>query len=174
MPINGNSLTLTSAILSDKISLKPQLPAIPYGPVPAFDAPAIAFDILFEETSNSGTPSDCAVATSPVVCNDIFVISGAGLVFDAGSGSLNQQFDYFGNIYNARIIIDSLSLLSDDACIAAGAALGCYGLTTVENQTNTFQVSLEIESVPEPHVIVLMGLGLVYLGGANLKVRSEG
>ena len=160
---NNNPITagtsLTSAVLKDRIFLTP---LDPFGG-PGFAPDPLVFSILFTETSNAGT---CAVA-SPTPCNDIFVLDVEGAGFNPANNTLNQTFFYDGLVYNARLFIDGLGVLTDSACAAAIADNGCIGFTTVESQTNTFQVALDITTrpfvVPEPGTIFILALGLLSL-----------
>ena len=151
---------LTSAMLSDRIFLTPQLPV----PGPGFAPPNLVFNILFIETTNA---APCAVAGSPTPCNDIFVLDVEGAGFNPINHTLNQNFGYDGNNYNARLFITGLDVLEDSACAAALAAAGCIGLTTVEGATNTFQVALDITTetfqVPEPGTLAILAIGLLAL-----------
>lgn len=149
--------TLKSATLLDVISLQ----ALNPGPDAPFFAPPLTFNINFKETDNIlGT---CVVA-SPIPCNDIFVIDVVNAGFNPVNNTLVQHFNYNFNWYDAVLSIDGLGALSDAACAAAGAANGCIGFTTVENQSNIMQVRLAINAVPEPDSLALFGLALVGLG----------
>lgn len=172
--ISGGSDSLTTATLSDRIYLDPLLPAPPYDPTPGdqFSPPDLTFGINFTETTNGGT---CAAASPPGnPCNDIFVLDIVGAGFNPLNNSINQNFFFADpdtaelHAYNARIFIDGIGLLPDDTCLAAGAAINCIGLTTIEGQANTFQVSLDITTeqfyIPEPTTLLLMGLGLLGIG----------
>ena len=163
-PITGTSLT--GATMQTTIGLKPASPNNP-----ALGDQSFAFDILFAETLNSGT---CADASSPTPCNDIFVLIGGlpNVNFSYDAGDSDGELDYFVNVF----ITDdnALSILDDNICAAAGAASGCIGLTTVEQQSNVipfgFTISTErLTTVPEPTSIALFGLGMMLLSVRRFK-----
>jgi len=170
-PVTGTFLS--SASLFDVLFLDPVLPDPPYNTDPgtgALPVPALVFNFDFVETQNT---APCDVSASPVACNDILIVDVATSGFDITDNSLNQSFSYFGNDYNAKIFLEGLSVLETSACTAAGKAAGCIGLTTVENQENTFQAKLQItgqQFVPEPGILALFGLGL---GGLGLMRRRR-
>ena len=154
--------TLETATLTARLDLARNLPA-PVGP---HQVQTLTFGITFAETLNI---APCAVGSSPVPCNDIFVVNVAGAGFNPANNTLNQVFAYDGNNYNAALSITGLGPLSDNACGAAGANPGCIGFTTIENQQNPFQVSLAIGFVPpsdtpEPASLGLVGLAMLGLG----------
>jgi hypothetical protein len=168
-PINGTSLS--TATLQDRLTLDPELPlgagnaGATAGPSDAFSLPDLFFNINFVETTNS-TP---CVAPSPAgnPCNDIFVLSLAGpgaFLNNAGTPFLAQDFTYEGQNYGINLFMNGLTFLSNSICAAAGAANGCVGFTTIENQTNNLQVQLQIVAdpvrVPEPITLSLFGAGL--------------
>jgi len=154
-PITGTSLT--SAVLSNYVTLNPLVPDNP-----ALDPFTFLFNIAFTETPNSGT---CAVSGSPTPCNDIFVLT---------SGLLNSEFDYddgtglstyYVNIF--PVTGGVLSVLENSACAAAGQAAGCIGFSTAEGLSTTlafgFTISTEPLQVPEPSILALLGLGMLGL-----------
>lgn len=155
--------TLATAKLSTKLQLDP------YPQVGDFDImpPALVFDINFLETNND---SSCEVA-SPKPCNDIFVINAS---------DFNQQFILDDYTYNVELLVSGLGMLTDAACQAADANIGCSGFTTVEDLSNSFDVNMRItalsdpridtEQVAEPSSILLMSLALFGLvGGIRTK-----
>ncbi|MEO5660719.1 MAG: THxN family PEP-CTERM protein [Polaromonas sp.] len=170
--ITGDSLT--SATLTDNLTLtatSPGGPALPLG---------LLFGINFAETPNS-TP--CAAASpggNP--CNDIFSLdaSGNGVSFQNSGGTpfLAQDFMYEGELYGINLFMNGLSFLPNGVCAAASAANGCVGFTTIENQANTFQVSLQIvhnpiRELPEPLTMSLFGVGLAGAAIARRRMKKS-
>jgi hypothetical protein len=166
--IPGGSSVLDTAILSTLLQLTPAGVA---PPVPNLDD-ALAFDILFSETPN--VPGMCG----GVLCeNDIFIVSlPEGVVFDEGTGTLNQQFNILEHTYNTELTLvptevgSGLTILHDDLCAIVGAENGCIGFTTFEAQSNEFQVLMTITSVPEPSTILLLSLAMF---GIVASMRSK-
>ena len=150
--------SLKSATLVDVIRLWAIAPA-----GPDFFAPVLNFNINFLETPNvAGTCVVASPAGNP--CNDIFVLDVVGAFFDPVNYTLVQGFDYNFNHYEAVLSISGLGPLSNAACLAAGAAIGCKGFTTIEGQENIMQVALAINAVPEPASLALFGVALAGLG----------
>jgi hypothetical protein len=151
---------LTTASLFDVLFLTPTNPAFSQ-----FQVPALVFNIHFIETPNTGSPGACADHSSPVACNDIFVLLVDSSGFDPTDNSFNQNFvGPDGITYNAKIFIDNVGILTDEECTAAGAQHGCVGFTTVEGQENNFQARFAISATPfgapEPATLALFGVGL--------------
>ncbi|TPH15170.1 THxN family PEP-CTERM protein [Litorilituus lipolyticus] len=156
--IPGASSVLESTVLSTVLQITPT-----GFPFPITPPPAIAFDIFFKET-----PNVAGICGGVACSNDIFVITmPAGVIFDQGEGTLNQQFGIGQYTYNTELRLISttngsgLSVLNNTICDRVpGATNGCIGLTTVEGESNEFQVMMRITQVPEPSGILLMSLAL--------------
>ncbi|MFC3094629.1 PEP-CTERM sorting domain-containing protein [Alteromonas sediminis] len=157
---------ITGATLSTRLSLSAKaIDGFPIDPILFPDLPQQIFDINFKETKNSG---DCVVDDDGPKCSDILVIN----INDAGgfnpiSGAFEQSFVIDGYKYTAQVKLDGLTTLEDSVCAAANAGSGCIGLTTKEQQSNSFQGSFAIAAtfVSEPAAIALLGLSLIGLGG---------
>lgn len=154
--------SLTGAVLTDILRLRPIVPSIPMD----FDAPTLEFSISFLETPNEGGAGGvCAAGGTAGVgpdaagCRDIFVLNNPG---ELGEGS----FVFDGFLYTVEITAEGLGPLSDEACAAVGAASGCIGFLTPENEISTMATFFRISAVaiPEPGLLGLLGIGLGALG----------
>ena len=157
--IPDDSKFLDTATLSTLLQLVPANAGFP----PPVLGNAIAFDILFKETLNTGG------LCGGVLCeNDIFIMTmPPGVIFDGDEGTLNQQFSILEHTYNIELKLVStdngtgLSVLHNDICDRVdGAGEDCIGLTTFEGQSNEFKVMMTITYVPEPSTILLLSLAL--------------
>ena len=135
----------------------------------------ITFGILFEETANALQGPACpSGAENGFGCGDIFVLSGGllGIPTIVNGGELAFLIDSFvrdGYLYQVFLqeASDALGVLSDAACAAAGAASGCIGFTTFENESNSFQLEFAIlasEAIPEPATLALLATSLLLMG----------
>ncbi|MCL6414668.1 THxN family PEP-CTERM protein [Aestuariirhabdus sp. Z084] len=185
--ITGDSLE--SATLLDVLTLDPELPVPPATPGPgdAFNAPPLTFAIEFIETPNFWDPAippegnnlcPDGVPHNESGCGDVFVLNVEGAGFDPDTLSFVQLFPFAGELYSASVFLqntgtgDGLIAGSDEACLAAGAEVGCVAMVTAEGVVNEFQAALQINhvrTIPEPGVLALMALGLLAMGGLQRK-----
>lgn len=158
-PITGD--TLQDATLRSRLTLTPNAPVGPARP-----PLNLAFDIKFLETLNQ----EPCVVNSIIPCRDIFVVSPGG--------PFNQMFIVDDFSYNLELLVSGLGALSDEACSAALAPSGCQGFTTIEGQTNRFDVSMKITSqpvvtsVPEPSSILLLSLAMFGIVASSRSKHS--
>jgi hypothetical protein len=174
-PITGTSLDKVT--LSVALTLTPLIP-----PLGALAPTTTTFLIDFLETPNganpcaNGEPNNTGVNSNG--CGDIFVIGSNALNYSFsydtdGAGGDDPQ-EYFLSFVEAT---SGLHSLSPAACLAAtGSSAPCLGFITPEQANTTFQFGALITTkpvviipdqpdVPEPDVLLLMGLGLAGLGG---------
>ncbi len=126
--------------------------------------PVAAIDIRFVETFNSG-PCGFPEQSGPA-CSDIFVIDPLDLSF---SFIFADGIEYFVEI-GAEGLID----LSDEACLKAGVAVGCVGLTTQEGEDTLVLGNIRIftKEAPEPGTLAILALGLLGIGVVTRRKRA--
>ena len=175
-PITGD--TLKSGTIHDVLTLTATNPNLG-----SITLPQLSFDILYNETPNSGT---CAAPPQNNPCSDILVISnlanGGFNTSDPANVFIEQNLPFQGEDYIVQLFITGLQALNKAECDSVNTAdqsnvpsPGCIGLFSQENTDNHFQASLKIldngpiTNVPEPATIALFGMGL----GGLVRLRRR-
>lgn len=162
-PITGDSLA--TADIYSSLDLFSQLPST--GQEQHVNR---SFNLRFIETPNNGNGAGvCAdgtlVSNNPGGCPDILVL--------LNPDALVQNFIIDGYSYTLNLFgiggnesLGGLGPLSNAACLAAGAGVGCIGWRTAESAINTLQIKFNLTAVPapEPESLALLGLGLLSCG----------
>src|SRR5690606_17704696 len=166
-PISSTFATLTGGQITSSLALESD------GGIAVPGLPDLVFDFLFVETLHNppGNPG-CAENTAEP-CADIFVL--------VSSTAFNvpctfDGIDYLISIFpfDAGGMLGSIATLGAEQCEAAGAAPGCVGIITNEDEATTIQFAFAITTepllVPEPGMLGLLALGLF---GLALVRRSR-
>lgn len=172
-----NNPISAATLLTSQIQSTLSLWAVPPGDtggLPDTGPTSLTFTIFFAETSNGANPCADGTANNQGVningCSDIFALNQAqafnqSFQFDNGTGLETYFVSIFPIVGQG---LGSFTLLSADACAAAGAAANCIGFQTTEERDTTirfgFVVTAEPISIPEPGSLALVGLSLGLFG----------
>jgi hypothetical protein len=178
-PISAATL-LTSQIDSTlSLWIPPKAGAADVGPS------KITFTIYFAETTNGANPCADGTANNQGVningCSDIFALNQAQafnqqFTFDSGDGIDETYFVSIFPIVGQGL--GSFTLLSPQACSAAGAAANCIGFQTREAADTTIRFGFVITAepvnieVPEPGILALLGSSLFGLAAFRRRRAS--
>lgn len=136
--------TLASATISTTLGLRVKESGDPY------TYEDFIYTIKFSETPNGSDPTTCVV-TGGDPCSDIWVLDG----------SVNRTVVMNGQEFTFSFFPEPAATPLDPAiCEAAGAAIGCIGFTTQENQANAIPFMMNLTQIA--HVS-----GRVYAEGSN-------
>src|SRR5699024_7248525 len=149
--LDADAATLATANVLSRLTLTPIVPpgSESYPPDP------LNFGISFKETFND--PAGNCGFDSVSNCDDIFVLTSP-------SGLITQTFQPGdGYEYTVHLSINDLvDPLDPEICALAGVDSGCRGITTLEDQNNSFYTSFAITSaalaVPEPGTLSILAL----------------
>ena len=197
--VTANNSTITGASLATA-TIKDILQLTAETPSPAgspFTLPALSFDIVYDETTNTTLASGCPIAPQMgfANCPDILAIANlANAGFNTSNPSdifIEQILPYNGENYDIELFITGLQLLGSTACAAVDTADGltssspdyltssCIGFVSQEGNNNHYVASLAIldagptTTVPEPATLALFGAGLLGLGGIAARRRRK-